>query len=62
VCAKNPRSSAGRRALATPVFLPTQARRCVEARVKRYRDDKRAEDADTMEGVRRIFRAPSGSA
>jgi DNA ligase-1 len=32
------------------------------ARVKRYRDDKRAEDADTMEGVRRIFRAQSGSA
>ena len=25
------------------------------ARVKRYRDDKRADDADTMESVRRIF-------
>jgi DNA ligase-1 len=29
------------------------------ARVKRYRDDKRAEDADTMESVRRILRGPS---
>jgi len=28
--------------------------------VKRYRDDKRAEDADTMEAVRRIFAAQSG--
>ena len=27
------------------------------ARVKRYRDDKRAQDADTMESVRRIFDA-----
>jgi DNA ligase-1 len=27
------------------------------ARVKRYRDDKRAEDADTMESVRRIYAA-----
>ncbi len=27
------------------------------ARVKRYRDDKRAEEADTMEGVRRIYAA-----
>ena len=27
------------------------------ARVKRYRDDKRADDADTMESVRRIFAA-----
>jgi hypothetical protein len=25
------------------------------ARVKRYRDDKRAQDADTMASVRRIF-------
>ncbi len=25
------------------------------ARVKRYREDKRAEDADTMESVRRIY-------
>jgi DNA ligase-1 len=30
------------------------------ARVKRYRDDKRAEDADTMEAVRRIFAAQNG--
>jgi ATP-dependent DNA ligase I len=30
------------------------------ARVKRYRDDKRAEDADDMEAVRRIFLAQSG--
>src|SRR5262245_46098963 len=29
------------------------------ARVKRYRDDKRADDADTMESVRRIFAAQS---
>ena len=27
------------------------------ARVKRYRDDKRPEEADTMESVRRIFAA-----
>jgi DNA ligase 1 len=31
------------------------------ARVKRYRDDKRAEDADTMEAVRRIFAAQNGT-
>jgi DNA ligase-1 len=30
------------------------------ARVKRYRDDKRAEDADTMESVRRIYAAQGG--
>jgi DNA ligase-1 len=30
------------------------------ARVKRYRDDKRAEDADTMESVRRIYSAQAG--
>lgn len=30
------------------------------ARVKRYRDDKRAEDADTMDSVRRIYAAQSG--
>ncbi|MBL8270157.1 ATP-dependent DNA ligase [Steroidobacter sp.] len=30
------------------------------ARVKRYRDDKRIEDADTMESVRKIFEAQSG--
>ena len=30
------------------------------ARVKRYRDDKRAEDADTMESVRRIYAAQAG--
>ena len=30
------------------------------ARVKRYRDDKRAEDADDMEAVRKIFAAQSG--
>jgi DNA ligase-1 len=30
------------------------------ARVKRYRDDKRAEDADTMESVRRIYTAQAG--
>jgi DNA ligase-1 len=30
------------------------------ARVKRYRPDKRVEDADTMEAVRRIFAAQSG--
>jgi DNA ligase-1 len=27
------------------------------ARVKRYRDDKRAEEADTMEAIRRIYAA-----
>jgi DNA ligase-1 len=32
------------------------------ARVKRYRDDNRAEDADTMESVRRIHAAQSGHA
>jgi DNA ligase 1 len=31
------------------------------ARVKRYRDDKRAEDADTMESVRRIYAAQSAA-
>jgi DNA ligase-1 len=31
------------------------------ARVKRYRDDKRAEDADTLESVRRIYAAQAGS-
>jgi len=31
------------------------------ARVKRYRDDKRAEDADTMESVRRIYAAQAGT-
>jgi DNA ligase-1 len=31
------------------------------ARVKRYRDDKRARDADTMESVRRIYAAQGGS-
>jgi DNA ligase-1 len=30
------------------------------ARVKRYRDDKRAADADDMEAVRRIFAAQGG--
>jgi DNA ligase-1 len=30
------------------------------ARVKRYRDDKRAEDADTMDSVRRLYAAQSG--
>jgi DNA ligase-1 len=30
------------------------------ARVKRYRDDKRAEDADDMESVRKIFAAQGG--
>jgi DNA ligase-1 len=30
------------------------------ARVKRYRDDKRAEEADTMEAVRKIFTMQSG--
>jgi DNA ligase-1 len=32
------------------------------ARVKRYRDDKRPEDADTLEAVRRIFAAQGGTA
>jgi DNA ligase-1 len=32
------------------------------ARVKQYRPDKRVEDADTMESVRRIFAAQSGPA
>ena len=31
------------------------------ARVKRYRDDKRVEDADTMESVRQIYAAQSAS-
>ena len=31
------------------------------ARVKRYRDDKRAEEADTMESVRKIFAAQSAT-
>ncbi len=31
------------------------------ARVKRYRDDKQARDADTMESVRRIYAAQGGS-
>lgn len=31
------------------------------ARVKRYRHDKRAEDADTMESVRRIYAAQAGA-
>jgi DNA ligase 1 len=31
------------------------------ARVRRYRDDKRVEDADTMESVRRIYAAQSGA-
>jgi DNA ligase 1 len=31
------------------------------ARVKRYRNDKRAEDADSMESVRRIYAAQAGS-
>jgi len=30
------------------------------ARVKRYRDDKQADDADTMESVRRIYAAQAG--
>jgi hypothetical protein len=29
--------------------------------VKRYRNDKRVEDADTMESVRRIHAAQSGT-
>jgi DNA ligase-1 len=32
------------------------------ARVKRYRDDKRIEEADTMESVRRIFALQTGAA
>lgn len=32
------------------------------ARVKRYRDDKRVQEADTMEAVRRIFAAQAGTA
>jgi DNA ligase 1 len=32
------------------------------ARVKRYREDKRAEDADTMDTVRRIYAAQAGTA
>jgi DNA ligase-1 len=32
------------------------------ARVKRYRDDKQADDADTMESVRRIYAAQAGEA
>ena len=32
------------------------------ARVKRYREDKRAEDADTMDSVRRLYAAQSGEA
>jgi len=31
------------------------------ARVKRYRDDKRADEADDLETVRRVFAAQSGS-
>ena len=31
------------------------------ARVKRYRDDKRPEDADTMDAVRKIYAAQSAS-
>jgi hypothetical protein len=31
------------------------------ARVKRYREDKSVEDADTMEAVRRIFAAQSAA-
>jgi hypothetical protein len=29
--------------------------------VKRYRDDKRAEDADNMDSVRRIYAAQAGT-
>jgi DNA ligase 1 len=32
------------------------------ARVKRYRDDKRVEEADTMDAVRKIYAAQSGAA
>ena len=31
------------------------------ARVKRYRDDKRAEDADNMDSVHRIYAAQAGA-
>jgi len=31
------------------------------ARVKRYREDKSAADADTMEAVRRIYAAQGGT-
>ena len=31
------------------------------ARVKRYRDDKRAADADNMDSVRKIFAAQAGA-
>jgi DNA ligase-1 len=31
------------------------------ARVKRYREDKSAAEADTMEAVRRIYAAQSGA-
>jgi DNA ligase-1 len=31
------------------------------ARVKRYREDKRLEDADNMDSVRKIFAAQGGS-
>jgi DNA ligase-1 len=31
------------------------------ARVKRYRDDKRADEADTMDAVRKIYAAQSGA-
>jgi len=31
------------------------------ARVKRYRNDKNAEDADTMDAVRKIYAAQTGS-
>jgi DNA ligase-1 len=31
------------------------------ARVKRYRDDKRAEDADTIDAVRALAGSPSSS-
>jgi len=30
--------------------------------VKRYRDDKRAEEADTVESVRRIYAVQAGAA
>jgi DNA ligase 1 len=32
------------------------------ARVKRYRDDKRAEEADSMDAVRKIYAAQAGAA
>jgi len=32
------------------------------ARVKRYRDDKRADEADTMDAVRKIYAAQSSAA